>query len=109
MPTLYGEGENAFYRLQEVIMSKSPDTSLFCWSGNKEHGVGHSITCRRRDITGEMPSTLGWREERDPGLEHLYHLLASSPHHFQHSKDIIWCGEQYQTTSTVRGFSKSPL
>ena len=107
MPTLYGEGENAFYRLQEVIMSKSPDTSLFGWSGSKEHGVGHSIACRTRDITGEIPSILGWREERDPGLEPLYHLLAPSPRHFQHSKDIVWCGaQQYQTTSAVRGVSE---
>ncbi|TFK85735.1 hypothetical protein K466DRAFT_600914 [Polyporus arcularius HHB13444] len=32
MPTLYGEGRNAFRRLQEEIMRKSIDTSLFAWS-----------------------------------------------------------------------------
>ena len=31
MPTLYGEGRNAFYRLQEEIMRTSVDTSLFVW------------------------------------------------------------------------------
>ena len=31
MPTLYGEGINAFRRLQEEIMRQSPDTTLFAW------------------------------------------------------------------------------
>ncbi len=31
MPTIYGEGRNAFRRLQEEIMRKSIDTTLFAW------------------------------------------------------------------------------
>ncbi|PIL28867.1 hypothetical protein GSI_08913 [Ganoderma sinense ZZ0214-1] len=31
MPTLYGEGERAFRRLQEAIMQRIPDQSLFAW------------------------------------------------------------------------------
>lgn len=31
MPTLYGEGERAFRRLQEEIMTSSPDQTLFIW------------------------------------------------------------------------------
>ena len=31
MPTLYGEGPRAFQRLQEEIMRRSTDTSLFAW------------------------------------------------------------------------------
>lgn len=31
LPPLYGEGRNAFRRLQEEIMKKSIDTSLFAW------------------------------------------------------------------------------
>lgn len=31
MPTLYGEGRQAFRRLQEEIMKKSPDTTVFAW------------------------------------------------------------------------------
>ncbi|RDX40885.1 HET-domain-containing protein [Lentinus brumalis] len=31
MPTLYGEGRNAFRRLQEEIMKQSADTTLFAW------------------------------------------------------------------------------
>ena len=33
IPIAYGEGENAFYRLQESIMQKSSDRSLFLWEG----------------------------------------------------------------------------
>ena len=31
MPTLYGEGEHAFQRLQEEILQRIPDQSLFAW------------------------------------------------------------------------------
>ena len=31
MPTLYGEGQRAFQRLQEEIMKQSTDTTLFAW------------------------------------------------------------------------------
>jgi hypothetical protein len=36
MPTLYGEGERAFYRLQLEIMNTSPDDSIFAW--DLDHG-----------------------------------------------------------------------
>ena len=31
MPTLYGEGKRAFLRLQEVIIQRIPDQSIFAW------------------------------------------------------------------------------
>ncbi|KAM5542359.1 hypothetical protein V8D89_003818 [Ganoderma adspersum] len=34
MPTLYGEGAQAFYRLQEEIMKRRVDTTLFAWSSS---------------------------------------------------------------------------
>jgi hypothetical protein len=34
MPMLYGEGKNAFIRLQEEIMKRSDDHSLFAWSNS---------------------------------------------------------------------------
>ncbi|KUJ18739.1 HET-domain-containing protein [Mollisia scopiformis] len=33
MPTLYGEGSKAFLRLQQEILSKSEDESIFAWEG----------------------------------------------------------------------------
>ena len=36
MPTLYGEGRQAFQRLQEEIMRRSTDTTLFAWGSPSE-------------------------------------------------------------------------
>jgi hypothetical protein len=36
MPLLYGEGETAFLRLQEEIIRRSPDESIFAWGLNME-------------------------------------------------------------------------
>ncbi|KAJ4250190.1 hypothetical protein NW762_012005 [Fusarium torreyae] len=38
MPLLYGEGDKAFYRLQEEIMRVSDDHSLFAWRHPGAHG-----------------------------------------------------------------------
>lgn len=39
MPLLYGEGTGAFYRLQEAILAKGDDDSLFAWGSEAEtHG-----------------------------------------------------------------------
>ncbi|PIL28679.1 hypothetical protein GSI_08723 [Ganoderma sinense ZZ0214-1] len=45
MPTLYGEGERAFRRLQEEIIRRIPDQSLFAWT---EWGL-------ERSFSGELP------------------------------------------------------
>ena len=39
MPLLYGEGDNAFYRLQCEILQSSPDESIFAW---KDQLYSHS-------------------------------------------------------------------
>ncbi|PYH73618.1 ankyrin repeat-containing protein [Aspergillus vadensis CBS 113365] len=38
MPLIYGEGENAFIRLQEEIMRISDDQSLFAWASSDDRG-----------------------------------------------------------------------
>ncbi|BCS01111.1 uncharacterized protein AKAW2_51452S [Aspergillus luchuensis] len=38
MPLIYGEGENAFIRLQEEIMRISDDQSLFAWVSSDDRG-----------------------------------------------------------------------
>ncbi|KAF5533461.1 ankyrin repeat-containing protein [Fusarium phyllophilum] len=38
MPLLYGEGDSAFYRLQEEIMRVSDDHSLFAWKATTSRG-----------------------------------------------------------------------
>jgi hypothetical protein len=74
MPLLYGEGEDAFQRLQEVILSRFADHTIFAWkepnlSGPTEHGYGSRL---------------------DSGL------LASSPAAFTNSFDIL----KYQQSSS---------
>ncbi len=39
MPTLYGEGQRAFIRLQEEILRRIPDQTLFTWGSRAEHTV----------------------------------------------------------------------
>jgi hypothetical protein len=59
MPTLYGEGHNAFIRLQLEILSKSDDESIFAWTADEGN----------------------WRDA-------VRGLLASSPAAFSASADI---------------------
>lgn len=43
MPMLYGEGKNAFRRLQFEIMRTSNDQSIFAWGHSREHGWSGSF------------------------------------------------------------------
>lgn len=36
MPMLYGEGKNAFRRLQEGIVKQSDDQTLFAWHDDRD-------------------------------------------------------------------------
>ena len=50
MPIIYGEGENAFMRLQQEIMQMSADQSIFAWRGDgKESGLLASSPAQFRD------------------------------------------------------------
>lgn len=40
MPMLYGEGSRAFMRLQEEIMKKSEDYSIFAWQSSESRYIG---------------------------------------------------------------------
>ena len=87
LPTIYGEGHHAFKRLQEEIMRRSLDPSLFVW--------GDRINCRD---SGFKPFTL--KDKKDD--EHKtftnwtrrpVYLLANSPSDFEVSQDkreVIW-------------------
>ena len=75
MPTLYGEGRNAFRRLQEEIMRHYPDTTLFAW------GYTVSFPSIQKAIAGEL-------EKR-----YLY-LLAESASAFRNSGSIVYTSQQ---------------
>ena len=44
MPLLYGEGSNAFIRLQEEIMRNSDDQSIFAWQNSDAIGFTHHLS-----------------------------------------------------------------
>lgn len=46
MPMLYGEGEGAFIRLQEEIMRKSDDPTIFAWTSRDYLENDHSLLAR---------------------------------------------------------------
>jgi hypothetical protein len=76
MPLLYGEGQQAFIRLQEEIMKRSDDQSLFAWS----------------------------RAPGDASKDSVYGLLAVSPAQFIGCIDIVpfrnWTSsEPYEMTN----------
>ena len=72
MPTLYGEGRNAFYRLQEEILRTSVDTTLFA----------HSAT---RSVESEEELDEHFRKHVLPWSS--THLFASGPKYFRRMRE----------------------
>ncbi|KAI0633739.1 heterokaryon incompatibility protein-domain-containing protein [Trametes polyzona] len=66
MPTIYGEGTDAFRRLQEEIMKQVPDQTLFAW------GKALPLDCPRFRLSREIEDQCG-------------SLFASSPRDFAQS------------------------
>ncbi|KAH8896515.1 HET-domain-containing protein [Thozetella sp. PMI_491] len=86
MPMLYGEGPNAFFRLQEEIMKASNDMSLFAWSRVAPSG-------RYRGILAHSPA-----EFRDCGAIDLADEDMATPEpsslstaHTAASSATAWC------------------
>ncbi|OJT01782.1 Vegetative incompatibility protein HET-E-1 [Trametes pubescens] len=79
LAVIYGEGSQAFVRLQEEIMTRIPDQSLFLW------GIQPDVRC-----FPPPPATL-WPLLTSVSMVHLRasksaYLFASSPMDFFHSK-----------------------
>ena len=115
MPPVYGEGENAFYRLQEELIRRSPDTSLFAWMPVKEVEA-------RRDAQTAIPTTDDWeklavslsemRYSCPPSYDPFRHLFAPSPWYFRQAitSDIIrGNGEHHDRTVSHLFLLFSPL
>ncbi|KAI1792647.1 hypothetical protein LXA43DRAFT_887131, partial [Ganoderma leucocontextum] len=90
MPTLYGEGEGAFQRLQEQIIQRIPDQSIFAWTSHTEiDDASFGITSYVRRInyksifTKLHPTvTTSWPEYRPQLMHPASSLFASSPSDF---------------------------
>lgn len=73
MPTIYGEGRQAFHRLQLEIMKQTADTSLFAWGPWIPQGHLNHVTLHV------------WHEhDTHEFLDEMQYLLANSPAPFGH-------------------------
>lgn len=84
MPIIYGEGDKAFFRLQQEILRNSQDHSILAWKGSPRPRMG--VTPPRTDhLLGRSISeavTLG------PCMGQ-YPLLAPNPSYFELCGDIV--------------------
>ncbi|KAI0648909.1 heterokaryon incompatibility protein-domain-containing protein [Trametes meyenii] len=86
MPTIYGEGPRAFMRLQEEILQRIPDQSIFAWG--RIHGNFLSAVDEmneQRTVDGDPP--LGADHTMMP-MSTMEDLLAPSPLEFAGSAGI---------------------
>ena len=85
MPMIYGEGENAFIRLQEEIIRRSDDHSIFAWH------------------------ILNEKEEQMPAYQQgLHGLLASAPACFRNCRSTVRTASRHGSsayTMSNRGLS----
>lgn len=77
LPTIYGEGREAFLRLQEEIMRRIPDTTLFAWGPRAD----------------PVETLLGYRSvfPTSHGADYIERscLLASGPAAFRDCSDLV--------------------
>ena len=85
MPTLYGEGDRAFRRLQEQIMQRVPDQSLFAWGGVS---AALSMCQSFQDPGPAEPGTSKAVRVGVSTLPPLHHLFAFSPVEFRGCKAV---------------------
>jgi hypothetical protein len=93
MPTLYGEGNQAFYRLQLKILSKSDDESIFACSTQSLKGVStkqdrFEITAgNRQEVKHGVFDVAESQEILQAGLARQVGMMATSP------LDFAMCGD----------------
>ncbi|KAI0369036.1 HET-domain-containing protein [Pilatotrama ljubarskyi] len=80
MPTLYGEGRQAFRRLQEEIIRRSIDTSIFAWGLCKPDG----------ELSDTPPFPLSAMHDSTANASHQSFLLAPAPSAFREGKFIYY-------------------
>ena len=87
MPTLYGEGQQAFRQLQEEILRTSSDTSLFAW--------GNWTWCTTTDdITDCLPVEDDDDVQPAIDMDNCY-LFAASPSDFRWSLSVVFTTSEY--------------
>ncbi|KAJ9160650.1 HET-domain-containing protein [Coniochaeta hoffmannii] len=82
MTMIYGEGPNAFLRLQEEIAKRSNDLSLFAWTAHIDQN-GHPSR-----VSDQRP--LPWMH----GHQEYRGILAKSPSEFANCRNLSICRDQ---------------
>jgi hypothetical protein len=91
MPLIYGEGEMAFIRLQEEILKRSDDQTLFAWTFPQ--GEAPDLNTRPRGLLSWPFNTP--RHHSDYPVTSVG-VFAQSPANFQSSGDFIPCDVEDQ-------------
>ncbi|OJT09994.1 Vegetative incompatibility protein HET-E-1 [Trametes pubescens] len=82
---IYGEGRNAFLRLQEEILKCIPDQTIFAW-GNAHMEMGPRYSPY---IVDPMSVSLEWASTASSDPIHWHSLLASSARPFRHAHSAV--------------------
>ncbi len=76
MPPLYGEGRNAFRRLQEEIMKQSGDTTLFAWEDSRLNDEMQSCLFAPSPSAFRLGNIMYTPPKRAQGEDHSAHKVS---------------------------------
>lgn len=97
IPTMYGEGLNAFQRLQAAILQKTPDTTLFAW------GYGYDAWPHKID------GSWVYKPPLNPDRPMNNMLLADIPYQFKDSHDIDYRPDSESSRTAEKSATKQRL
>ncbi|KAI1175557.1 heterokaryon incompatibility protein-domain-containing protein [Nemania sp. FL0916] len=100
MPVLYGEGQKAFIRLQEEIIKKTDDHSIFAWKQltDEEEKRDEKDKLDRENRRNDREGKPRKEHSKGPAMRQLsvQGLLAKSPEQFRDAHNIVhfqkWLG-----------------
>ncbi|KDR71709.1 hypothetical protein GALMADRAFT_74688, partial [Galerina marginata CBS 339.88] len=84
MPTLYGEGQQAFFRLQQEIMKSSDDHSLFVWA--TPNPTTNQFRSRWTGLLASSPRQFQYAQ----GVRRLEVASSKHPHSLTNTGIHIW-------------------
>jgi hypothetical protein len=91
---LYGEGENAFLRLQEEIMKKTPDDSIFAWTAKiGSLSIYRGLLARgpvEFQYSGQVRRGNGTFGSSNMGLSLKMEQIQKSAHEWDHDVYLGW-------------------
>ncbi|CAK7241248.1 MAG: hypothetical protein STHCBS139747_002708 [Sporothrix thermara] len=90
MPLIYGEGKRAFQRLQEEILKRTTDLTLFAWVPADEAAVLDIETAQSVSSLSPSQSQSQSQSQSPPRTSAYMPLLASTPAQFAHCHGLSY-------------------